>query len=95
MTPIDEEYEAWRKKEIAKAWTSRPGKAGAYWMSPFCDGGYDEPRLIRVVEINTGTVVVEDWNVITPLGTYLKDMYPNAKWMLIPVPEPYQIKKVT
>jgi len=72
-------------------WIDVPDKAGDYWLSPFVDGRYIQPRIMGVIDYQRKDRRLEvqyDFPHDTiPVKKFVKEYYPKAKWMFIEIPE--------
>jgi len=76
-------------QELAK-WTDAPVQAGEYWVSPFCDGNYIQPRILSVIDFqrpDRGLEVQYESPHCIPVKTFIEEYYPKAKWMFIQRPK--------
>jgi hypothetical protein len=69
-------------------WQDAPDKAGSWWMSPKCDGLYQRPHIMEVVDYDRPGRHLEFWYgrdtiPVKLLGEY----YPESKWLFIPIPK--------
>jgi len=86
-----------RKQEREEHWIDAPNKRGDYWMSPFVEGRYIQPRFITVIDYqreDRGLEVQYDFPHDTiPVATFCKEYYPEAKWLFIPIPNWQALKE--
>lgn len=80
--------------ELAE-WKDKPTTGGDYWVSCFCDDRYISPRIMHVIdydregrrlEVVHGSLVDTE-----PIDLFLKEYYPQSKWLYIsepPLPQP-------
>lgn len=68
-------------------WIDRPTEPGSYWMYPFCDGQHITPRILRITAFPGGVLKADDGGHYVELGLFLKEYYPESKWLFIPQPD--------
>ncbi len=84
----DEQLDACLKLTgVVDNWIDKPESTGKYWLSPFCDGRYIDPRTVRIIRFGKEfELVVDDGGNYVKLSLFLKEYYPKSKWLYIPSP---------
>lgn len=75
---------------MKEQWIDKPTRGGDYWQSSFCNGKYIRPKIINVIDFDRperGLEIGGSHCDNTPVEEYVKEYYPKARYLYIPVPK--------